>query len=75
MRHNISGKIKNGTNRDCSYVQVEFSLYDKDGNNLGTALTNMNNLAAGETWKFTAESFEWFDVKVTSYKLVDIAYW
>jgi len=71
----ITGIIQNNTNFDYSYVSVEFSLYDAVGNNLGTAFDNMNNLAAGESWSFKAESFSWLDNEVKSYKLVEIIYW
>ena len=61
----IVGVIKNNTSVDKDYIQVSFTLYDADGNNIGTAWTNTNNLKAGGTWKFEAgilednvESFE-----------------
>ena len=71
----ISGIIKNESSYDYKYVQVEFSLYDVNGNNLGSAYDNMNNLNAGETWNFKAESLTWYGVRVVSYKLADISYW
>lgn len=30
--------------KKCKYCQIEFICYDKDGNNLGTAIDNTNNL-------------------------------
>ena len=36
------------------YIEVTFTLYDADGNNIGTALANTNNLKDGGTWKFEA---------------------
>ena len=71
----ITGQIENTSTYDYGYVSVEFSLYDASGNNLGTAYENTTNLSAGETWGFKAQSFEWFDVKVVTYKLVDITCW
>ncbi|MEG0366320.1 MAG: FxLYD domain-containing protein [Coprobacillus sp.] len=50
----IEGTIKNNTDEDKSYVQVTFNLFDKEGNQLGTAMTNINDLKAGGTWKFKA---------------------
>lgn len=50
----IEGFVKNNTNKEYSYIQIEFVCYDKDGNNLGTALDNSNNLLANQTWKFKA---------------------
>lgn len=50
----IEGTVKNETDNDYSYVQIEFICYDNDGNNVGTALDNTNNLLGGQTWKFKA---------------------
>lgn len=52
--HYIEGTVTNSNDKEFSYVQIEFVCYDKDGNNLGTALDNTNNLGANETWKFKA---------------------
>lgn|SRR5574344_317040 len=50
----IEGTVKNNTDKDYSYVQIEFVCYDKSGNNLGTAIDNTNNLLKQETWKYKA---------------------
>ncbi len=50
----IEGIVTNKTDKDYSYVQIEFICYDKDGNNLGTAMDNTNNLLANQTWKYKA---------------------
>lgn len=50
----VTGVIKNNTNSDRSYVQVTFPCYDKDGNKLGDAMDNVQDLGAGKTWKFKA---------------------
>ena len=50
----IEGTVANNTEKDYSYLQIEFICYDADGNNLGTALDNTNNLLAGQTWKYKA---------------------
>ena len=52
--HYIEGTVKNNRDKDYSYVQIEFICYDKDGNNLGTAIDNTNNLLGQQTWKFKA---------------------
>ncbi len=52
--HYIEGTVKNNLDKDYSYVQIEFICYDKDGNNLGTAIDNTNNLLGQQTWKFKA---------------------
>lgn len=50
----IEGKVTNNKDKDYSYVQIEFVCYDSEGNNLGTALDNTNNLLGNETWSFKA---------------------
>ena len=70
----VNGTIKNNTSRDYSYVSVTFSIYDAQGNNLGTVIDNMNNLGAGETWRFSA-SLLYTDTKPVSYKLKEITKW
>ncbi len=68
----ITGIAKNNKNRNLSYASVEFSIYDENGNNLGTALDNMNNLGKDETWRFEATYIGWLNVKPASFKLADI---
>lgn len=71
----ITGKAKNISNKNYSYASVEFSIYDADGNNLGSALANMNNLASGETWVFEATWFEYSTSEPYSCKLSDVTTW
>ena len=52
--HYIEGTVKNNRDKDYSYLQIEFICYDPDGNNLGTAMDNTNNLLGNQTWKFKA---------------------
>ncbi|MCD8285987.1 MAG: FxLYD domain-containing protein, partial [Clostridia bacterium] len=52
----ITGVAEN-TKQDYSYVALEFSVYDADGYNLGTALDNISNLAKGDKWKFEAHLY------------------
>ena len=51
-----TGILKNNTDSDKSYIQITFAVKDKDGNKLGSAMANINNLKAGDTWKFEAIS-------------------
>ena len=50
----IEGTVVNNKDRDYSYVQIEFICYDAEGNNLGTAIDNTNNLLGNQTWKYKA---------------------
>lgn len=52
----VTGKIKNTSGKDLSYLQIEIPIYDADGAKLGTALANINNLKADDVWKFEAIS-------------------
>ena len=68
--YSITKTNKNNTDRDASYVQVTFNLYDAQGNQIGTALDNINNLEAGGIWKFDALGLE---EGIASYRLVEIS--
>ena len=50
----IEGTVTNNSGRDLSYVQILIPTYDADGNKVGSAIANINNLKDGETWKFKA---------------------
>lgn len=67
----ISGVYTNKAGKDLSYVQVSYNLFDEDGNQIGTALANTNNLADGGTWKFEAFGSAAVD-EVASYKIGDV---
>lgn len=68
----VQGTAKNISNKNYSYASVEFSVYDADNNNLGTALANINNLASGDTWQFNAMLINTATSTPTTYKLVKI---
>ncbi len=53
----IVGTLKNTTGRSYGYVQIEFGLFDDEGNTVGSTLANINNLDADSTWKFEAPVF------------------
>ena len=68
----ITGVAKNTSGQDLSYASVEFSVYDVSGNNLGTALANINNLMAGDTWRFQATLLSFPSIRPSTYKLADV---
>lgn len=68
----IEGTITNNTDKQYSYAQVTFNLYDKDENQLGTAVANINNLDANANWKFKAIGLITDAKAVSSYKLTEI---
>ena len=50
----IEGAVKNNTNKQYKYAQVEINLYDDSGAQVGSTLANANNLEPNGTWKFKA---------------------
>ena len=68
----VKGIAKNVTSRNFDYASVEFSVYDASGNNLGTALANINHLNSGDTWNFEAVMISFSSTRPTTYKLVEI---
>lgn len=49
----LTGLLRNNTDHAFGYVQISFNLYDKQGNQIGSDMVNVNNLAAHGTWKFS----------------------
>lgn len=70
----IEGYIKNNSNKDYSYVQVEFTAYDAEGNVLDSCIDNNSGLEANGRWKFKAMCVTDAD-KIASYKLKEITKW
>jgi hypothetical protein len=50
----IVGQVRNNTGKTYRYVSINFSLYDKSGAQVGTALAGISGLNAYGTWKFRA---------------------
>lgn len=67
----IVGHIRNNTSKTYSYVQVEINLYSGD-TLLGSTLDNVNNLAPGDTWEFSAMVLE---DGADKYSIVDVTGW
>ncbi len=69
----IVGGVRNNLDKQYSYVQVTFNLYNKDGAQVGTAMDNINNLEPNGIWKFKAMGI--VGEEVDTYKLTDITGW
>jgi len=65
----ISGKIKNNTDEQLSYLEVDINLYDKDGVQVGDTMDIVQNLGARGTWEFKAPVLEG---NVAKYEIVSI---
>jgi hypothetical protein len=50
----IVGTVVNNTDREYSYVQIEFNLYDSEGAQVGSTFTNITDLEPHGKWKFEA---------------------
>lgn len=50
----VTGVLKNNTDKEKSYVQITIPAYDSNGNKVGDALANINDLKPNSTWKFKA---------------------
>lgn len=67
----ITGTVKNNTNKEYTYVQIEVNLYDESGNLISSTLDNINNLEANGTWKFKAMALDEF----ATYKIKEVTGW
>lgn len=68
----IEGYITNPTDKDYSYVQVEFTSYDSEGNTLGTCIDNNSGLEKDGRWKFKAACLESVE-NIANVKLKEIS--
>lgn len=59
----VTGYIENTTGSDLSYISVEYKVYDSNNAIIGTAMDNATSIGKGETWKFEAMSFIFFNEK------------
>lgn len=59
----VTGYIENTTGSDLSYISVEYKVYDSRNAVIGTAMDNATSIGKGETWKFEAMSFTFFNEK------------
>jgi hypothetical protein len=50
----ITGEVVNVGDEDYDYIQLSFGLFSDREQKVGTAFANINNLAAGQTWRFEA---------------------
>ncbi|WP_236785076.1 FxLYD domain-containing protein [Anaerococcus ihuae] len=54
----VTGILKNNTDKPKSYIQILFPVKDSQGNKIGDAIDNVNNIEPNGTWKFKATSLE-----------------
>ena len=51
----LKGNVSNSTTRKLDHAAVEFKLFDKTGNEVGTAAASVDNLGARFSWSFEIE--------------------
>jgi len=51
----LKGNVSNATTRKLDHATVEFKLFDKTGNEVGTAMASVDNLGARFSWSFEVE--------------------
>ncbi len=67
----IGGILKNGSPYTLDYAEVDFSIYDKEGNLVQTRKEIEQNIAAGESWKFTVQGLS--DDTADTYKITNVS--
>lgn len=67
----IEGAIKNNSDYNFIYAQVDISLYDRNGYVVETTFDNVNNIAPGEVWHFKAMIFD--GSNASSFKIKDVS--
>ncbi|MFO0926371.1 MAG: FxLYD domain-containing protein [Gemmataceae bacterium] len=65
----ITGTVENRRSRTLRLVKITYHLYDDSGARVGSAFDLINNLEAGESWKFKAVGL----VKASKYRLADLS--
>jgi hypothetical protein len=67
----IVGTVTNNTSEQMGYVQVTYPLFNKQGQQVGSAMDNVNNVAPRGTWKFRAHVFD--DKEVHTYGTPEVS--
>ena len=71
----VEGIFTNNTKKEYYDVMLKFSIYDLDGNILGTAYALLEQINENETWKFKAKYDDIDATDAVSYKLIDVSYY
>lgn len=65
----VCGSVKNNSDHNIGYAQVEINLYNKKGELVGSTMDNINNIEANSVWKFKAPIIE---ENVATYKIKNV---
>lgn len=71
----VEGILTNNTKKTYYDVNLNFAIYDLDGNILGNAYASLDRIDKTESWKFKVSYYEIDATDAVSYKLIDITYY
>ena len=69
----FKGILRNNDDMETSYAEINFTLYDKDGNEIGEAFDTTDHIVPGRIWKFEAVTIK-MDGEYDHYKIKLKAY-
>lgn len=69
----VCGTVQNNSSRNYGYAQVSVNFYDKNGNLIDSSLDNINNLGAGQKWKFQVPFLTYSNV--SKYQVTGVEGW
>ena len=69
----VTGTSTNNSSKALDCVQITISIYDSDGNVVGTAIDTLLYLDAGETWNFHAVGIT-HTISAVACRIADITY-
>lgn len=52
----ITGRVRNNSPKPAGYANINFTILNSEGEQVGTAIDAVSNLEAGAVWKFRAVS-------------------
>ena len=71
----VEGIFNNNTENSYYDINLDFVIYDIDGNVLGNAYAYLERINENESWKFKARYDDVDATDAVSYKLVDVSYY
>lgn len=71
----VEGIFNNNTEKSYYDINLDFVIYDLDGNILGNAYAYLERINGNESWKFKARYDDVDATDAVSYKLVDVSYY
>ena len=70
--HDITGTLKNNSGKEYTFVELAFSLYDKNGKFLGMHYTSTHHWEAGRSWTYKTYTVKDYYPTVASVKLYEL---